>query len=56
MTFGFSRDDVGTFVPVYLKNNLLEDDPFEGKLVTRVPIACIYLYTCVPSIPCRKYS
>ena len=48
MTFGFSRDDVGTFLPVYLKNNLLEDDPFEGKL--------IYLYTCVPSIPCRKYS
>ena len=32
MTFGFSRDDVGTFLPVYLKNNLLEDDPFEGKL------------------------
>jgi len=29
MTFGYSRDDVGKFLPVYLKKNLLEHDPFE---------------------------
>ena len=29
MTFGFSRDDVGSFLPDYLKDNLLEADPFQ---------------------------
>ena len=28
MTFGFSRDDVGTFMPTYLKGGVLEKDPF----------------------------
>mmetsp|Transcript_528 Transcript_528/g.1532 ORF Transcript_528/g.1532 Transcript_528/m.1532 type:complete len:899 (+) Transcript_528:337-3033(+) len=28
MTFGYSRDDVGTFVPKYLEKGILEDDPF----------------------------
>jgi pyruvate,orthophosphate dikinase len=29
MTFGFSRDDVNTFLPDYLKQELLQDDPFQ---------------------------
>ena len=29
MTFGFSRDDVGGFVPDYLDNNILPADPFQ---------------------------
>jgi pyruvate,orthophosphate dikinase len=29
MTFGFSRDDVGQFLPVYLERGLLSVDPFE---------------------------
>ncbi|MCD6234895.1 MAG: pyruvate, phosphate dikinase [Candidatus Marinimicrobia bacterium] len=29
MTFGYSRDDVGKFLPVYLEKNLLEYDPFQ---------------------------
>ncbi len=29
MTFGYSRDDVGTFLPIYLENNILPCDPFE---------------------------
>ncbi len=40
MTFGFSRDDVGKFLPFYLKEGILESDPFVtidqagvGKLV-----------------------
>ena len=40
MTFGFSRDDVGGYLPTYLKQGLLEADPFEtidtqavGKLI-----------------------
>ena len=28
MTFGFSRDDVGTFIKVYLDKGILPDDPF----------------------------
>ena len=28
MTFGYSRDDVGTFVPTYLQKGILQDDPF----------------------------
>ncbi|MBM4054051.1 MAG: pyruvate, phosphate dikinase [Planctomycetes bacterium] len=29
MTFGFSRDDVGSFVPEYIENEILEKDPFQ---------------------------
>ncbi len=29
MTFGFSRDDVGKFLPVYLEKGLLSYDPFQ---------------------------
>ncbi len=29
MTFGFSRDDVGTFVPSYLEQGILDEDPFQ---------------------------
>lgn len=28
MTFGYSRDDVGSFVPAYLNKGILQDDPF----------------------------
>lgn len=40
MTFGFSRDDIGSFLPAYLEAKILDDDPFQtidqkgvGKLV-----------------------
>ncbi len=29
MTFGFSRDDIGGFLPQYLKDSILEADPFQ---------------------------
>jgi pyruvate, orthophosphate dikinase len=29
MTFGFSRDDIGSFLGDYLKDNILEADPFQ---------------------------
>ena len=29
MTFGFSRDDAGKFLPVYLNKGLLKNDPFQ---------------------------
>src|SRR5271157_1310995 len=29
MSFGFSRDDIGGFLPHYLKDNILEADPFQ---------------------------
>lgn len=28
MTYGFSRDDVGSFLPQYIEDGILEDDPF----------------------------
>ncbi len=29
MTFGYSRDDVGSFLPTYLKEGILPSDPFQ---------------------------
>lgn len=29
MTFGYSRDDTGVFMPIYLEKGLLQDDPFQ---------------------------
>ncbi|MEM1338848.1 MAG: pyruvate, phosphate dikinase [Bacteroidota bacterium] len=29
MTFGYSRDDAGKFLPIYLEKGILKDDPFE---------------------------
>ena len=29
MTFGFSRDDIGTFLPDYIDKKVLEVDPFQ---------------------------
>jgi len=29
-TFGFSRDDIGTFLPEYLENKILPNDPFQS--------------------------
>ena len=29
MTFGYSRDDIGTFLPDYLDQKILEVDPFQ---------------------------
>lgn len=41
MTFGYSRDDVGKFLPIYLSQGILQHDPFEvldqkgvGQLIT----------------------
>ena len=30
MTFGFSRDDAGTFLPHYIEKGILEKDPFQS--------------------------
>ncbi len=30
MTFGYSRDDAGKFLPIYIKKGLLEKDPFQA--------------------------
>jgi pyruvate,orthophosphate dikinase len=36
MTFGYSRDDVNTFLPDYLQNELLAQDPFQSLDATGV--------------------
>ena len=30
MTFGYSRDDVNTFLPDYLRQDILHEDPFQS--------------------------
>ena len=44
MTFGFSRDDIGSFLPAYLEKGMLEKDPFQSIDVagvgTLVGLAC----------------
>jgi pyruvate,orthophosphate dikinase len=30
MTFGYSRDDAGTFLPEYVERKILSDDPFQS--------------------------
>ena len=30
MTFGYSRDDAGTFLPDYVERKILPDDPFQS--------------------------
>jgi pyruvate,orthophosphate dikinase len=29
MTFGYSRDDIASFLPIYLEKKILKDDPFQ---------------------------
>jgi pyruvate,orthophosphate dikinase len=29
MTFGYSRDDVGKFLPMYIEKGILKEDPFQ---------------------------
>jgi pyruvate,orthophosphate dikinase len=29
MTYGYSRDDAGSFLPVYIEKGILKNDPFE---------------------------
>ena len=36
MTLGYSRDDIGSFMPEYLAKNLLEDNPFQTMDVAGV--------------------
>ena len=36
MTFGYSRDDINTFLPDYLKTEILPGDPFQSLDTTGV--------------------
>jgi hypothetical protein len=50
MTFGYSRDDVGKFLPIYLGQGILQHDPFEVNIAPLV----LLLFPSVTdmSIPC----
>jgi pyruvate,orthophosphate dikinase len=43
MTFGYSRDDVGKFLPIYLSKGILQSDPFEVSHI-------IFQLTCFTDI------
>ena len=36
MTFGYSRDDVNTFLPDYISHEILPQDPFQSLDTTGV--------------------
>ena len=36
MTFGYSRDDIGKFLPIYMSQGILQHDPFEVKALLPV--------------------
>lgn len=36
MTFGYSRDDAGTFLPVYVDRKILQEDPFQSLDISGV--------------------
>ncbi|KAG6529563.1 hypothetical protein ZIOFF_011771 [Zingiber officinale] len=38
MTFGYSRDDVGKFLPIYLLKGILQNDPFEASELIKVAV------------------
>ena len=57
MTFGFSRDDVGSFVPEYLEKGIFPRDPFEvidesgvGVTLTSIPVVLDVPATIVTAI------
>ena len=43
-TYGFSRDDVGTFVPEYIEKGILKEDPF--NVLDRVGVGSL-MKTCI---------
>lgn len=46
MTFGYSRDDVGKFLPIYLSKGILQSDPFEvsSNSIPNEPIQSNYIH------------
>ena len=51
MTFGYSRDDVSKFLPIYLAQGILQNDPFEVKtfviILKHVRVSCTVIYGCL---------
>jgi phosphoenolpyruvate synthase/pyruvate phosphate dikinase len=42
MTFGYSRDDVGKFLPIYLAQGILQHDPFEVIKIAALVLLCFH--------------
>ncbi len=49
MTFGYSRDDIANFLPIYLEKKILKADPFQvldqngvGQFVRMAPKRAVY--------------
>ena len=43
MTFGYSRDDIASFLPVYLEKKILKVDPFQVLDQNGVDSWCVWL-------------
>jgi len=49
MTFGYSRDDISKFLPIYLEKGILQYDPFQVR-------GCMRMLVCnLPSCACFFY-
>ena len=44
MTYGFSRDDIGSFLPEYLERKLLPEDPFQS--IDQCGVGQLVQYSC----------
>lgn len=40
MTYGISRDDIGKFLPMYLREKIYPSDPFQVRFPPFLPCAC----------------
>ena len=52
MTFGFSRDDIGKFLPIYLKEGIMDSDPF--KRIDENGVGRLVRYACKKGRKVRK--
>lgn len=43
MTFGYSRDDVGKFLPIYISQGILQNDPFEVSVIFQMYPLSLFL-------------
>ncbi len=58
MTFGYSRDDIASFLPIYLEKRILKVDPFQVLDQNGVGAVGTYGYRkgpCHPSGPEVRY-
>ena len=51
---GYSRDDIGTFLPTYLGGGILRSDPFQARpSPSQLPFSAVWFSLCLLSLYSR---